>query len=293
MTKSTKLETIRLRKKQVGKKGKRQPTWLYPSSQEREYSRKLLSLNKELKELIKSYLLPEIPGMILEVQANDPKLRHDDFIDRLKGIIIFIGNSIQNKVQSTIRGADETGVQISNFNKSQFDKVNESVFGINLFANEPFLTDQLKLFASQNAQYIRSMPVQELERVSDIVQRGLQEGKRFTDVAKEIQKSFGITDRKARLIARDQTAKLNGSLTKLRQQEIGVELYTWQTSGDERVRDSHRVMDGKTCKWSDPTVYLKDGKWVKRPTSATHNHPLVDINCRCAAIGNYEALINR
>ena len=293
MTKSTRLETIKLRKSKVGIKGKRQPTWLYPSSQERQYKRELLSLTRLLKNLIKEYLVPEIPGMIAEVEANNPKVRTDDFLDRLKSIIIFIGKSMQNKVASTIREAAIIGVEISNFNKRQFDKINESVFGIDLFANEPFLEDQLKMFASQNAGYITNLPEDELERVSDIVQRGLQEGKRFTDVAKDIQHSFGVTNRKAELIARDQTAKLNGSLTRLRQEEIGVELYTWQTSGDERVRSSHKVMDGKTCKWSDPTVYLNEGKWVKRPQSWTHNHPLVDINCRCAAIGNYEALLNR
>jgi SPP1 gp7 family putative phage head morphogenesis protein len=293
LTKATNLETIRLRKKTRRIRKKRQPTWLYPSSQEREYKRNLLSLTKQLKSLINEYLIPEIPSMIAEVQAANPKVREDDFIDRLRGLIIFIGKSIQNKVDSTIREAEMTGIHISDFNKKQFDKINESVFGIDLFRNEPFLEDQLKLFSSQNAQYIKSIPSEELDRVSDIVQRGLQEGKRFKDVAKDIQKSYGITDRKAELIARDQTAKLNGSLTKLRQQEIGVDLYTWQTSGDERVRSSHKVLDGKTCKWSDPTVYLNKGKWVKRPSTWTHNHPLVDINCRCAAIGNYEALINR
>ena len=283
--KQKKLEQIRQRKKK--KITKKQPKWLFPNSIEREYNRDLLSLTKQLRELIKGYLLPEIPSMIYETKIKTPNDRQDDFLDRLKSIIIFIRSAMQNKVEQTITKAESVSTQVSNYNRVQFQKVNESVFGINLFVDEPWLSDQLNLFASQNAKLITSLPEQELERVSGIVERGLQEGKTYTDVQAEIKKTFGISDRKARLIARDQTAKLNGSLTRLRQESIGVKEYRWQTSGDERVRNSHAVLDGKLCKWDDPTVYLdeKDGKWKKRSSiGAEKLHPRRASNCRCEAI---------
>jgi SPP1 gp7 family putative phage head morphogenesis protein len=136
----------------------------------------------------------------------------------------------------------------------------------------------LELFASQNAQLIKSLPEQELERVAGTVERGLQQGSRFTDVAKEIQKSFGITHRRAKLIARDQTTKLNASLTKLRQEEVGVEEYIWQTSGDERVRPTHRANDGKKFRWDSPPS--KTG------------HPGHDVNCRCVARPVLDKILN-
>jgi SPP1 gp7 family putative phage head morphogenesis protein len=71
------------------------------------------------------------------------------------------------------------------------------------------------------------------------------------------------------LIARDQTSKLNGNLTRLRQEEIGVTRYKWSTAGDERVRPTHRANEGKIFEWANPP---KTG------------HPSHEINCRCVAI---------
>jgi SPP1 gp7 family putative phage head morphogenesis protein len=78
-----------------------------------------------------------------------------------------------------------------------------------------------------------------------------------------------VTDSRARLIARDQTAKLNGELTQIRQQDLGVESYVWRTVGDERVRDTHEENDGQTFAWSDPP--------------AETGHPGEDYQCRCWA----------
>lgn len=290
-----KLEQIRARQKKAKKPSKRQSKWLFPTSIEREYTRELKSLTKQLKELINSYLIPEIPSMIYETEFKTPQDRTDDFLDRLEAIIIFIRSAIQNKLDSTIRGAERTGIQISAYNRNQFQKVNESVFGINLYISEPWLPDQLRLFSSQNSQLITKMTNEELERVSGVVERGLADGKTYTDVQKEIKQTFGISDRKAKLIARDQTAKLNGNLTRLRQESVGVSNYTWQTSGDERVRNSHAVLDGLTCRWDDPTVYLdeKSGKWRKRKSiGGTEVHPREAINCRCEAIADMKGLLD-
>jgi len=257
------------KQKQIKKKAKVPPKWLFPRNQERKYDRILYSLVSDLKSLIKEFLVPEIPGMLIEVESKMPNDRADAFLDRLNSLIIFILKAIQSKVNLTIVQAEEIGFEISRFNKEQFQKTNESVFGIDIFVDEPWLTDQLKLFASQNAQLITSIPNQELERVAGDIERGLQQGVRYEDIAKDMQKSFGITHRRAKLIARDQTTKLNSSLTRLRQQELGVEEYIWQTSGDERVRQTHKANDGKKFRWDDPPKIT--------------GHPGNDVNCRCVA----------
>lgn len=256
--------------KNITTKRKAVPKWFFPASSERQYDRILYSLIKDLKDKIKEILIPEIPSMVYEVERKMPNDRNDDYLDRLKSLIIFIEKSIQSKVDLTIFQATEIGVEIARFNKKQSEKLYNSIFGIDIFVDEPWLSDQLKLFASQNAQLIRSIPEQELERVAGDIERGLQQGERFTDIAKDIQKSFGITHRRAKLIARDQTTKLNASLTRLRQQEVGVEEYIWQTSGDERVRATHRHNDGKKFRWDSPPKVT--------------GHPGNDVNCRCVAI---------
>ena len=216
---------INARKEKKIKKRVRSLSWLYPNSAERQYHKDLKVLVAHIRALIKEFLMPAIPGMIDQVEGKMPNDRRDDYLSDLNAIILFIRNALQPDIFRAIKDADETAIRINVFNKQQFNKITESVLGIDLSMGEPWLLDQLKLFSSQNAQLIRSLPDQELDRVSGIVERGLQEGKRYSEVAKEIQKSFGITDRRATLIARDQTKKLNSSLTKLRQQEAGIEEY--------------------------------------------------------------------
>jgi SPP1 gp7 family putative phage head morphogenesis protein len=272
-----KLALIHARKGKIKRKPKKPPRWLFPSSIEREYFRSLKSLVTLLKTQIQTYLLPEIPSMIVETQLKTPRERGDDFLDRLSSIILFISSSIQNKEESTIREAESVGLQIAAFNDTQFNKLQNSAFGLTLYQDEPWLQDQLKLFSKQNAQLITKMTQEELERVSGIVERGLASGTRFTEIQKEIKESFGISERKARLIARDQTAKLNANLTELRQREIGVEEYVWATALDERVRPSHKLNEGKTFRWDKPP---KTG------------HPGFEINCRCQAIAVMDKLLD-
>jgi len=264
--------------KGIKKKAKVPPKWLFPLNQEKQYDKALYSLVRDLKNLIKEYLIPEIPSMIAEVENKMPNDRADSYLDRLNGLIIYIREAIQGKVVSTTLEAEVIGVEIAKFNKTQFEKLNHSIFGIDIFLDEPWLFDQLQLFSAQNAQLIKSLPDQELERVAGDIERGLQQGLRFTDIAKTIQKSFGITHRRATLIARDQTTKLNASLTKLRQQEVGVEEYIWQTSGDERVRATHRHNDGKKFRWDTPPKVT--------------GHPGNDVNCRCVARPVLDKLLN-
>lgn len=286
---------------QVQKNLKKPAKWLFPHNLERKYRKSLHKLVNELTLAIREILVPMIPTLIAEVESLYPRnddyldispqhvdfsqknvhdkknVRKDDFLDTLNGLIISIGEFIAPKVQETIIEMETIGNEINNFNEQQFQKVNRSVFGIDIFTDQPWLTDQLELFSQQNAELIKSLPEQDLFQVAGIVQRGLQEGQRFTGIAQDIQKRYGITRRRANLIARDQTTKLNSSLTKLRQQSAGITEYIWQTAGDERVRPTHRANNGKKFKWSNPP--------------AKTGHPGTDINCRCVAIPVMEGVI--
>jgi uncharacterized protein with gpF-like domain len=74
-------------------------------------------------------------------------------------------------------------------------------------------------------------------------------------------------------------------LTQLRQTELGVSKYIWRTSRDERVRESHRAMEGRTAVWDDPAVYLDD-EGDRHPRSGIGGvelHPGEDFQCRCFA----------
>lgn len=93
-------------------------------------------------------------------------------------------------------------------------------------------------------------------------------------VTRELALAMGISQRKARLIARDQTHKLNSLLTRLRNEQLGIEAYVWLTMRDDKVRRVHRERQDKVFRWDTPPY---DG------------HPGYPINCRCvsAAVLHY------
>lgn len=79
---------------------------------------------------------------------------------------------------------------------------------------------------------------------------------------------FEMTDVRARAIARDQVAKLNGQINADRQVAIGVTHFRWKTRQDRRVRPKHKARRDKVYAWEDPP----DGEIPGQP-----------INCRCHA----------
>lgn len=88
------------------------------------------------------------------------------------------------------------------------------------------------------------------------------------DFKAELQRIGKFSDNRARLIARDQTSKIQSQLHQQRMQNLGVVEYRWRTSGDERVRQSHSDNNGKIFRWDKP------------PSTG---HPGDDIQCRCTA----------
>lgn len=141
-----------------------------------------------------------------------------------------------------------------------------------LKSNAPLLKS-MKTATTDNIALIKSIPEQYFDRVTETVTSGWTQGIRWESLVEQIQRDGDITENRAKLIARDQTSKMNSSFNQERQQQVGIEKYEWSTSQDERVRDSHAEMDGEICSWDDPPMV--DGERV---------HAGMAVNCRCAAL---------
>ena len=127
--------------------------------------------------------------------------------------------------------------------------------------------------AAQNAGLIESIPVKYLGRVQRAVSEAFSSGQRFESLAETIEKIGGITARRAKFIARDQTAKMSSAFNEIRQVGAGIKKYVWSTSHDERVRPLHNQMNGEVVAWNDPREV--DGERV---------HPGQAPRCRCVAL---------
>ena len=95
-------------------------------------------------------------------------------------------------------------------------------------------------------------------------------GRRVEDLRDELVSRGSVSESRAALIARDQTLKLNGAITQARQTGAGIDGYTWSTSSDERVRDTHAEKEGERFAWDSPP--------------ADTGHPGEDFQCRCVPV---------
>ncbi len=128
-------------------------------------------------------------------------------------------------------------------------------------------TELLDLFIDEHQKLIKSVQREHLDKISLAIKRGLREGRLQKDISKEIRQVTDISKRRAQLIARNAPLQYSGALTKHHQMSSGIKKYRWQTSRDERVRDSHGDRNDKVYSWDGPGP-----------------HPRSEVNCRCDAV---------
>lgn len=118
---------------------------------------------------------------------------------------------------------------------------------------------------------IKSIPIEAGERAQALALEAVAGGRRAEEVALELMNTTDVTESRAKLIARTETARTNTALNKARAESVGSTQYIWRTSQDAAVRDSHKKMNGKVFDWNDPPT-LEDGMT---------GHPGTFPNCRC------------
>jgi SPP1 gp7 family putative phage head morphogenesis protein len=131
----------------------------------------------------------------------------------------------------------------------------------------------------QNAQYIRSIPVDIAQTLTAEIAARQQAGARSKTMAKMMALRFPeLTKGKINLIARTETAKAATALTRARSEDIGLDWFQWLTSEDSRVRASHKNMDKVLVRWSDlPSPEALIGQKSTLGHYAAGDCP----NCRC------------
>lgn len=250
---------------------RRVPAQQTPRGQELRYRQMLLALVNEIERLITERLLPIVARGAAQVQQNRPDSRMDAPADDVADATARIREQLASRILSdnTLNmSASEIARDVSGFNRRQQDRIFEQTIGVGLPAAEPGLNDVLTGFSRDNTRLIKSLGGETLDRAQDEILRGFRRGRSNSEIARRIQEQTGIARNRARLIARDQVASLNGELTQIRQTRMGVTEYIWRTAGDERVRDSHEALDGRKFAWNDPPE---------------EGHPGEPINCRCLA----------
>jgi SPP1 gp7 family putative phage head morphogenesis protein len=281
----------------MAKRLRRAPVVHGPRQIERTYRAQLVRAVKDIEREISAVLVAALPDLFRLRDALAPRADSWDLeVERMiRGLTVFGTRRVADIIGNLPKYADD----VSGFNRRAFASAMASVIGVDITRgiDGQWLAIEMRSWVAENTRLIQSIPERLLTDVDGIVQRALRTGADPRETAREIQQRFGVTESRARLIARDQVSKLNASITQSRNQALGIEFYEWSTSNDERVRGDpggrysdarprHDVMNGKLCRWDDPTVYSEDGgqTWLPRSQiGGEDEHPGMAIQCRCVS----------
>lgn len=137
------------------------------------------------------------------------------------------------------------------------------------------MRDVMTATVAENVALIKSIPQHFHTQVHTMVMQSVTTGRDLAPLVSQLQNQFGVTRRRAELIARDQNNKATAQITRVRYIDIGIKEAIWLHSGGGKTkRRTHVKNSGKkydiALGWYDP-----DPK-VKRRIQ-----PGELINCRC------------
>lgn len=245
----------------------------FPKGAEREYRVTLINYVDTLIADVEAGLIPQLRSLENQIGLRTDDKRSD--VSAWVGIIEDVLGELDKAASETSRqeqlerDAAVFAQEVSRFGRIQTFQQLKGALGVDLFVAEPQLQDMLADFTNENVALIKSIPKTFHDRIGRIVRDEFRQGARAEQVQEKIRATYDVTRNRAILIARDQSNKLTGQTTRMRQTNLGIESYRWRTSQDDRVRPSHAANEGRVIKWSEPP--------------AETGHPGQDVNCRCTA----------
>ena len=248
----------------------------YPFAMECDYTKLLTGYVKDCMAVVRSYV-PEMRKLVTEQSepgATSVNVYLALLIDRIRHDMPQV-EVLEGRMR---RFFDD----VAHFTWRDLKRLLESVTGTQISDRGARLSrkdadddlDALKeIWVGENLDLIRSIDDETMRRIRQILTARITGSVNHAGLAKDlIAEIQAITDkekRRAELIARDQLGKLHGQINRRKQESLGIDEYEWETSHDERVRDSHRALQGKVFSWSKPPP---------------EGHPGYPIRCRCIAL---------
>lgn len=132
---------------------------------------------------------------------------------------------------------------------------------------------------TENVSLIKSIPEQYLKDVTGSVMRSITTGRGLADLVPDLQKYEGITYRRAKNIALDQTRKAYNSINRQKLLDNGIKEFDWVHSGGGlHPRESHIDIDG--MRFSFKNVVAEQA--ALGVPKADRGMPGEPINCKCS-----------
>lgn len=109
---------------------------------------------------------------------------------------------------------------------------------------------------AENVALIKSIPQQYFQRIQGAVMRSITKGDGIATVLEEIAKAGQVTEKRAKLIATDQTRKVTTALNSARMDALKIEEFEWlHSGGGKEPRPLHAdKLNGQIFSIKDPPV---------------------------------------
>ncbi|ECB9834405.1 phage head morphogenesis protein [Listeria monocytogenes] len=252
---------------------RRVPKTRYPYNLEKSYSKQLLILIDEIASAVLYEFDISISKEIEQLKVRSDSLKKDGITDAIQKVInkakalsLGIFNpaekySIASKHVRAINNTSKT--QIGNQMRSQ---------SVDPTQSEPWLKDFMETSIAENTSYITSIADDYISKTEQIILRSVKSGQSSLETRNELVKQIGISEEKAKFIARDQTGTIFGQMNEERHKRAGIPGFTWSDSGDNKVRKLHQHYNGQTYSYEDPNAPI----------------PGTDYRCRCVAIPEFD-----
>jgi SPP1 gp7 family putative phage head morphogenesis protein len=196
----------------------------------------------------KAAYLKALRQMLRELAGYARNARSEFDLQELARIAVGLTSIAQNTVNRILRLESVRHTET-------FKATAKRALGIDLreLVKQEDLGEFLRLANARNASLIKSLSDDTVKRVEQAVLDNLISGNSRETLRKKLVEDFGIADNRAKLIAQDQSAKLNADLNQFRHEQAGITEYIWTSSRDERTRPLHRSLDGKKYRYGQPT----------------------------------------
>lgn len=251
------------------KKNKKPPLIKDNRALEKAYEMKVEAFARECNNSFKYWLLSEINKIGENGKTQGNQLASTALKLKFKDLVKFWNN------------------KASEFSDKQIPKhINEVLsFIVNRYRYKGFAVRQdarvrnaIKSNIEINYNLIKTIPQEILERYQSVILNNVNNLDRQM-IMQNIKTIEGISFRRARTIARDQTHKALQNIAQAQAQSAGFEFYIWETSRDERVSKGyggHRQLQGRIYKYSEASAVIN--------SYGDKGHPSTRPNCRCVML---------
>lgn len=193
--------------------------------------------------------------------------------ERYKKMLALFNKKMRGKfprkvIEKLVRKALESS---SNYSQKEFDRKLKS-FGIDFKGGTQKYSSYMSTAVEENVMLVKNLMDEQAKRLKSVVLRGMREGIPSTRLAGDIQRSLGISKRRAATIARTETHKVTQQIADYRAEEAGLTEGIWRAMMDNRTSTQHASFNGRKFN-------LKKGLWD--PKTRSWNWPGRRPNCRC------------